>query len=118
MSCVEYKTQILDSNENHLLIDVRPKLQADITKLENAINIPLEEIQKANGIQIIEDLIDESLKDKEKTFKVIMMCRRGNASQKAVRALKSKIKNDNIIIKDIVGGLESWAKQNPTFPMY
>jgi adenylyltransferase/sulfurtransferase len=118
MSCEEYKTQVLDSNENHLLIDVRPKLQADITKLENAINIPLEEIQKGNGIQIIEDLIDENSKE-DKTFKVIMMCRRGNASQKAVRALKSKIKNDNIIIKDIVGGLESWVKQiDPTFPMY
>jgi len=58
------------------------------------------------------------LKEKEK-LKVIMMCRRGNASQKAVRALKSKIKNDNIIIKDIEGGLESWVKQiDPTFPMY
>jgi len=50
---------------------------------------------------------------------VIMMCRRGNASQKAVRLLKTKIKTENIIIKDIIGGLEQWVKDiDPEFPMY
>jgi len=118
MTWMEYKTQILDANENHLLIDVRPKLQADITKLEHAINIPLGLLQEGSGIKMIEDLIDEKLEKQDKV-KVIMQCRRGNASQKAVRLLKSKIKNNNVLIKDVVGGLEGWAKEiDPTFPMY
>jgi len=108
----------LDSNAEHLLIDVRPRLQADITKLDNAVNIPLGDLQNGNGIQLIEDMIDKQL-DRNKTVNVIMMCRRGNASQKAVKLLKSKIKSDNIVIKDIIGGLEKWAQEvDTTFPMY
>lgn len=118
MTAEEYKTRYLDANNEHLLIDVRPRLQADITKLDNAINIPLEELQKDNGIELIEDLIDQQIK-RNSSAKVVMMCRRGNASQKAVRLLKSKIKNDKIDVKDIIGGLEKWAKDvDQTFPMY
>jgi adenylyltransferase/sulfurtransferase len=101
------------------LIDVRPKLQADITKLENAINIPLGELEKGNGFEILEDLLAKEMDRNKSKVNVIFMCRRGNASQKAVRLLKSKITNDKILIKDIIGGLEGWAKEvDPTFPMY
>jgi len=109
----------LNENIEHLLIDVRPQLQADITKLENAINIPLEELQKGNGLELIEDLIDKQFDRNKNTVNIIMMCRRGNASQKAVRLLKNRIKNDNILVKDIIGGLEKWAKDiDPNLPMY
>ena len=119
MTGEEYKERFLDGNEEHLLIDVRPKLQADITKLENAISIPLQELQKGNGIDLIEDLIEQQIKRNSDKAKIVMMCRRGNASQMAVRLLKSKIKNDKIEIKDIIGGLEKWAQDiDPTFPMY
>ncbi|CAG2169636.1 unnamed protein product [Oppiella nova] len=119
MSCKEYETQYLNARSDHLLIDVRPKLQADITKLENAINIPLGELEKGNGFEILEDLLAKEMDRNKSKVNVIFMCRRGNASQKAVRLLKSKITNDKILIKDIIGGLEGWAKEvDPTFPMY
>ncbi|XP_054165450.1 adenylyltransferase and sulfurtransferase MOCS3-like [Oppia nitens] len=115
MTAKEYFDNYFNTNEKHLLIDVRDKLQADITKLDNAVNIPLKDIQNGNGFQQIEDLIDQQM---DKTnVKLIIMCRRGNASQKAVRLLKTKI--NDILIKDIIGGLEAWAKEvDPKFPMY
>jgi len=109
----------MDAKRNHLLIDVRPRLQADITKLNNAINIPLEDLQKDNGIQLIEDLIDRQFDKNKNEINIVMMCRRGNASQKAVRLLKTKINDNNISIKDIIGGIEKWAKDiDPNLPMY
>ena len=119
MTAEEYKTQFMDAKRDHLLIDVRPRLQADITKLDNAINIPLEDLQKDTGIQLIEDLIDRQFDKNKNEINIVMMCRRGNASQKAVRLLKTKINDNNISIKDIIGGIEKWAKDiDPNLPMY
>ena len=116
MTVEQYKQDFIDSNKHHLLIDVRAKLQSDISKLSNAIQIPLEEIQKGNGLQTIEDLIDQNLKND--SLKVVVMCRRGIASQKAVRVLKDKIKDNKVEFKDVIGGLEAWAKNDSNFPMY
>lgn len=41
----QYK-EILDKGENHLLIDVRPKIQFGICSLPNSIHIPIEELEK------------------------------------------------------------------------
>ncbi|CAG2118918.1 unnamed protein product [Medioppia subpectinata] len=96
MSCKEYESNYLNAKIDHLLIDVRPKLQAEITKLENALSIPLEELQKGNGFEILEDLIDKEMNRNKNKVNVIFMCRR-----------------------DITGGLEAWVKEiDPTFPMY
>lgn len=122
---VEDYAKTLKTNEAHLLIDVRPQLQQDITKLENAISIPLVEIVKGPGVEKVKNLVDNldaggdaSGKKKKKVF---VMCRRGNASQKAVRELKIKLEDelDEVEFKDIIGGLEDWAtKIDPNFPMY
>lgn len=49
---------------------------------------------------------------------VVMICRRGNDSQRAVSHLKSefpKLKK----VKDIVGGLHAWGKKiDQKFPIY
>jgi len=114
----EYKDKVLDTNVAHLLIDVRPKLQADITKLPHAINIPLDQLGKESSLDMVQDMIEKALQ-KHDSVKVFTMCRRGNASQKAVKVLKENIKNDKVEIKDIIGGLEGWAKNVDTkFPMY
>lgn len=117
----EYNT-VLKSKVPHVLIDVRPQLQQDITKLENAISIPLARIVKEDGVQMVQDLIDKTFDEKTNgAKKVFVMCRRGNASQKAVRELKNRlsIKEDNLDIKDIIGGIEQWATDvDPELPMY
>lgn len=119
----EYK-QVLDSNEPHLLIDVRPQLQQDIVKLDNAISIPLGQIVKGDGIDKITTLIGEKLdQTSDVKKKIFFMCRRGNASQKAVRELKNrlgtKIEDDNLEIKDVIGGISKWGEKiDPEMPMY
>lgn len=122
----EYEN-ILNSNEPHLLIDVRPQLQQDIVKLDNAYSIPLSEMVKPGGMERIEKMLqnEDDFKanhyDQYKTKKIFMICRRGNASQKAVREAKKYFtdKNDCLEIKDIIGGMEKWTKEiDPEMPMY
>ncbi|KAI2805764.1 Molybdenum cofactor synthesis protein 3 [Blomia tropicalis] len=113
--------EVLKSNQPHLLIDVRPQLQQDIIKLEHAVSIPLGVIVKSDGIEMVKDLIEDKFQGKNNsTQKIFVMCRRGIASQKAVRELKNKLSDeDNLEIKDIIGGLEKWSVDiDPTLPMY
>ena len=53
-------------------------------------------------------------------FQVYVVCRRGNDSQMAVNILKNKLsKSDELIIKDISGGLHEWHhKVDGNFPKY
>ena len=44
ISCSEYKS-ILNEKSPHVLIDVRPKIQFDICSLQNAVNVPLSELE-------------------------------------------------------------------------
>ncbi|OTF82076.1 adenylyltransferase and sulfurtransferase MOCS3-like protein [Euroglyphus maynei] len=121
---VETYKQVIDSNEPHLLIDVRPQLQQDIVKLDNAISIPLGQIVKGNGVDKITELIEEKWdKNSSEKKKIFVMCRRGNASQKAVRELKNrlvtKIDDENIEIKDVIGGISAWSEKiDPELPTF
>jgi hypothetical protein len=50
---------------------------------------------------------------------VFVVCRRGNDSQKGVLALRESLSGLNVSVKDIIGGLHSWAKDiDPSFPVY
>jgi len=84
-----------------------------ICSLENSINIPIADIEKKEVLERIEKLLDD------KTREIVVVCRRGNDSQLAVQSLKTKFAGRNIQIRDIVGGLHSWARTvDPTFPIY
>lgn len=113
ITCKEYKA-IYDQNEPHLLIDVRPSLQANIVKLENSINIPLDQIVRGDGLQQINNLV------KEKSAKsVYFMCRRGIASQQACRFVKENFPQNSIQCKDIIGGITAWSEEvDPSVPVY
>lgn len=119
----QYK-QVIDSNEPHLLIDVRPQLHYDIVKLDNAISVPLGQIIKGNGVDKITELIDEKWDpNSNEKKKIFVMCRRGIASQKAVVELKkrlgAKIDEKNLEIKDVKGGISEWAEKiDPKMPTY
>ncbi|XP_074602916.1 ubiquitin-like activating enzyme 4 [Brevipalpus obovatus] len=114
ISCHDYK-KILDQNEPHLLIDVRPALQANIVKLDNAINIPLDQLVRGDGLQRIEDLADSG---PEPIKKIYFICRKGNASQQACRFAQETL-GQSYELKDIVGGMTSWSNEvDSSVPVY
>jgi adenylyltransferase/sulfurtransferase len=90
----------------------------DMSKVGHSINVPLGLLQKAEGLNILNDL----LKNKPVSG-IYVMCRKGNASQKAVRFLKDNFDkldiDGDIEIKDLVGGIEAWsADVDPSIPVY
>lgn len=93
-------------SKNTVLIDVRPKEQYDITKLLDSLNIPWDQFRKRDAFNEIPD------KDTE----VVVVCRYGNDSQRAVHKL-DEMGYTNVC--DIVGGLRLWSQQvDPTIPEY
>lgn len=121
VSCAEYK-QVLDSDTPHTLLDVRPRVEAEIVKLSHAVNIPLAELSTEDGFRRFQQVLE-----KNEGKDVFVMCRRGNASQKAVRMIKDRIK-DRIKggikdsegdVRDIIGGISAWSKEiDPSLPTY
>lgn len=106
LSVTEYKEQVMDAKKDHVLIDVRPQVEQDIVKLPHAETIPLGELTNGrNGIDRVSKLISEA-----GTKNVYFICRRGNASQKAVRFVKDNLSgsDDELEVKDLVGGLTAW----------
>ncbi|KAJ4791033.1 Adenylyltransferase and sulfurtransferase MOCS3 [Rhynchospora pubera] len=101
----EYK-EVLDKNKQHVLLDVRPVHQFKITSLPNSVNIPLSDLEKE--LPKLGPMVNDS--------SLYVICRRGNTSQTAVQLLHQK---GLLSAKDIIGGLESWAKEiDPKFPVY
>lgn len=92
----------------HILIDVRSTNQFEICKLENSLNIPINQLTSGK--------IDKDLREKLKEKEVFVVCRRGNDSQLAVKYLADKLK---IPSKDLIGGLHEWTRRiDENFPMY
>lgn len=114
----EFK-QLLDKKEDHILIDVRPDTEFDICSLSTAQNVP---ISKLGNKETLESLL-KLIKDDAKPIYVI--CRQGNDSQKAVMMLKKDLvpqldfDAQNLIIRDIIGGLTAWSSGiDKAFPVY
>ncbi|CAN0900985.1 Adenylyltransferase and sulfurtransferase MOCS3 [Linum grandiflorum] len=101
--------------EAYVLIDVRPAHHFKIVSLPNALNIPLPSMEA----RVPE--ITSALKEVERSrgsggVELYVMCRRGNDSQRAVELLQ---KMGFPSAKDIVGGLEGWARDvDPNLPTY
>ncbi len=53
---------------------------------------------------------------------IVLVCRRGNDSQRALVALRSHFASrlsSAVCIRDIAGGLHAWAREvDPAFPVY
>ncbi|XP_050367645.1 adenylyltransferase and sulfurtransferase MOCS3 [Argentina anserina] len=109
----EYHEKIVNG-EAHVLIDVRPQHHFKIVSLPNSFNIPLPSLEA----RLPE--ISLALKEKEQNSgnnsKLYVVCRRGNDSQRAVQSLH---KLGFTSARDIIGGLEAWARDvDPNFPTY
>jgi len=58
-----------------------------------------------------------ALQSQSRMDKMAVVCRRGNDSLLAARALRAE--DDSLDIVDLVGGLQAWSKEvNPNFPIY
>ena len=136
---VETYQKILQNNEEHVLVDVRTEPEIEICSLENAINIPLENIQEDASLEKIYSALNTSSPSLESSIsnrelhdvRVVLVCRRGNDSQIASRLLREKLLDDSdkisgicknnrrFIIQDIIGGLYSWSRKiDSDFPIY
>lgn len=108
----EYRT-VLHRKQPHLLIDVRPVNDYGIVNLDHSENIPLKELRTKEGLEKVFKLIDQERKEANfgdnQQFDVYCLCRRGNASQHAVRFLKDNISElNNLRIRDIKGGITKY----------
>ena len=114
ISCRQLK-QLIDSEDEKqlLLIDVRPANQFEFCSIPGSISFPIDSFSLA--LPTIVDLITSS-----SASQVILICRRGNDSQLAVRMLQKELKDqENLKICDLIGGLRSWAREiDAEMPIY
>lgn len=114
ISSKEYKERIVNG-EAHVLVDVRPKHHFRIVSLPRSLNIPLPSLE-ARVHEISSALEKEGKTNSGSGAQLYVLCRRGNDSQRAVQYLH---KIGFTSAKDIVGGLEGWARDvDPSLPMY
>lgn len=109
----KYKEKIANG-EAHVLIDVRPEHHFKIVSLPNSLNIPLPSLEAR--LPEISLALKEKEENKGINSELYVVCRRGNDSQRAVQSLH---KLGFTSARDIIGGLEAWARDvDPDFPTY
>ena len=107
------------SNSSSFIIDVRPEHELRIGQFENTFHLPMDRLLYS---QNDEQLRQELRTNLENNQQIVVVCRRGNDSQIAVRRLKellSDIENIDEKIKDLEGGFQAWHTDiDSSFPLY
>ncbi|KUJ22686.1 uncharacterized protein LY89DRAFT_636901 [Mollisia scopiformis] len=116
----EYAKLKTENRTDHLLVDVREKVQFDICSIEGSVNVPFSSFQgsrfkEGDGKQ--PTWIPQSLPPDAPIY---VVCRLGNDSQVVTKRLKESGLNKNgRYIGDIKGGLKSWKEQvDSSWPEY
>ncbi|MBW4468759.1 MAG: molybdopterin-synthase adenylyltransferase MoeB [Pegethrix bostrychoides GSE-TBD4-15B] len=101
--------QILDSGaDDYLLLDVRNPNEAEIATIPGAVMVPLPDIENGDGIERVKALLNG--------HKLIVHCKLGGRSAKAVGILKERAGIDGINVK---GGITAWSQEvDPSVPQY
>jgi adenylyltransferase/sulfurtransferase len=101
--------QILDSGAgDYLLLDVRNPNEAEIAKIPGAVMVPLPDIENGDGVEQVKALLNG--------HKLIIHCKMGGRSAKAVGILKEKAGIEGINVK---GGINAWSQEvDPSVPQY
>ena len=101
--------QILDSGAgDSLLLDVRNPNEAEIAKIPGAVMVPLPDIENGDGVEQVKALLNG--------HKLIVHCKMGGRSAKAVGILKEKAGIEGINVK---GGINAWSQEvDPSVPQY
>lgn len=101
------------NQDNHILLDMRPKEEYEQASLPNSKNIPIDNLDQ--HLEAIENLIRIHSKS-QKLHPIIVCCQRGNDSQLAVKKIQETLSKKfekegiNLVVKDIIGGLTSYQK--------
>ncbi|HEY9664812.1 MAG TPA: molybdopterin-synthase adenylyltransferase MoeB [Allocoleopsis sp.] len=100
--------QILDSGaDNYVLLDVRNPNEYEIARIPGSVLVPLPDIENGEGVAKVKDLLNG--------HKLIVHCKMGGRSAKAIGILKdSGIEGINV-----KGGINAWSQEvDPTVPQY
>lgn len=100
--------QILDSSANdYVLLDVRNPNEYEIARIPNSVLVPLPDIENGDGVTKVKDLVNG--------HKLIVHCKMGGRSAKAIGILK-EAGIDGINVK---GGINAWSQEvDPSVPQY
>lgn len=90
--------RMLDAKEAFKLIDVRNKVEYDICNIEGATLIPLDEIEERNP---------ERLSDYQKDEPIVLHCKAGVRSMKALKAMQDMGYSN---VKSMRGGITEWSE--------
>jgi sulfur-carrier protein adenylyltransferase/sulfurtransferase len=93
ISAVILAGQLKDSNPP-ILLDVRTPVEQQVSKIEGAISIPLEQLS---------DRLDEL----DKNHDIVVFCRTGTRSARALHILT---KSGFIHVRNLIGGINAWAE--------
>jgi rhodanese-related sulfurtransferase len=85
----------LDRNDRPLLLDVRQDWETQLCRLENAIHIPIEEIEMRTDELSAQD-------------EIIVYCHQGVRSAAVAQFLREQHGFANV--KNLAGGLDLWAR--------
>jgi adenylyltransferase/sulfurtransferase len=97
----------LDGSEKFTLVDVREPSEYDICRIDGSVLIPLGKIV---------EMKPQNLNGLSQNDEIILHCKAGVRSLKAVKALK-KIGFENV--KSMAGGIEEWSEKiDPSVPRY
>ncbi|XP_013111762.2 adenylyltransferase and sulfurtransferase MOCS3 [Stomoxys calcitrans] len=106
----EYK-HMLDTQSNHILMDVRQPAEFEICHLPKSENVPLKTILNDEYLKRFE----KELQDENKG--IVVLCRRGNDSQIAAQHIINRFPQRTVF--DLKGGLHAWHyKIDKNFPIY
>jgi len=113
ISAKEYAKRRAAGKKDHVLLDVREKVQYDICNIEGSINIPFSTLQGSKDISLPESVPDDA--------PIYVICRLGNDSQVITKKLKEigLDKNGKRTILDIKDGLKAWREDvDNSWPEY
>ncbi|XP_065176626.1 adenylyltransferase and sulfurtransferase MOCS3-like isoform X2 [Sycon ciliatum] len=103
------------------VLDVRPPVQFEICSLPGSHNVPIDDLNKADTVERLQGILAEHEQscstNAVSSSAVVVVCRQGNDSQKAVLDLRKRF--TDLRFQDVIGGLKRWAASIDTsFPMY
>jgi adenylyltransferase/sulfurtransferase len=112
-------SDLANTNVSSFIIDVRPEHELNIAQFENSFHLPMDRLLYTNDDEQLRNQLRSNI---EKNQQIVIVCRRGNDSQLAVKRLKellSDIDNIDEKIKDLEGGFQAWHTDiDSTFPLY
>jgi adenylyltransferase/sulfurtransferase len=117
----EYERIVKEGKKrDHLLVDVREKVQFDICSIEGSVNVPFSTLQGSGGLAAEGEKPVWIPQHLPSDAPIYLVCRLGNDSQIIARKLKeSGLGKDGRYIGDIKDGLKAWKEQvDSSWPEY